>query len=133
MEQHLCEVCGKEVGVNYLGYPRFHYHHWRGYDYPDDLWALCQSCNMRLAYRHDGSLTIEEARVVVTLPMPERMAYVSENDPNASERLAAYQERVRNRQQECSFCGQTCRTPAGLASHMRLHGIDYYHWRKAQA
>jgi hypothetical protein len=39
-------------------------HHWRGYDYPCDVWWVCSSCN-RLLDVHDGSQTLEAARVDV--------------------------------------------------------------------
>ncbi len=31
-------------------------HHWRGYDYPFDIWWVCISCNALLRGVHDGSL-----------------------------------------------------------------------------
>lgn len=37
-------------------------HHWRGYEYPLDIWWICRSCNRKLQHKHDGSLSIEEAR-----------------------------------------------------------------------
>ncbi len=40
-------------------------HHWRGYDHPLDVWWVCRSCNRRLAGRHDGSLTLKDAREFV--------------------------------------------------------------------
>ena len=40
-------------------------HHWRGYDYPLDVWWICCSCNRRLAGWHDGRLNKDEARLVV--------------------------------------------------------------------
>jgi len=36
-------------------------HHWRGYDYPLDVWWVCGSCNLALAGKHDGSLPTPEA------------------------------------------------------------------------
>jgi hypothetical protein len=36
-------------------------HHWRGYEYPLDVWWVCSSCN-RLLDCHDGSVSLEEAR-----------------------------------------------------------------------
>lgn len=39
-------------------------HHWRGYEHPLDVWWVCPSCNGLLAHRHDGSLTIEAARLL---------------------------------------------------------------------
>lgn len=36
-------------------------HHWRGYEYPLDVWWVCSSCN-RLLTVHDGTQTLEMAR-----------------------------------------------------------------------
>jgi len=36
-------------------------HHWRGYEYPLDVWWVCSSCN-RLLTVHDGTQTLEDAR-----------------------------------------------------------------------
>ena len=41
-------------------------HHWKGYEYPFDVWWICFSCNKQLHHRHDGSLTKEEARQLVS-------------------------------------------------------------------
>jgi hypothetical protein len=40
-------------------------HHWRGYEHPLDVWWVCQSCNVKLGDRHDGSITVEEARILL--------------------------------------------------------------------
>lgn len=37
-------------------------HHWRGYDYPDDVWWVCYACNYVLQGCHNGAFTLEEAR-----------------------------------------------------------------------
>ena len=42
-------------------------HHWRGYDYPLDVWWVCEQCNRKLGSSHDGSLTHEQARALVAL------------------------------------------------------------------
>lgn len=41
-------------------------HHWRGYDHPLDVWWICASCNRKLVGKHDGSLTREQARELIT-------------------------------------------------------------------
>ena len=43
-------------------------HHWNGYDNPLDIWWICQKCNTLLPHKHDGSLTVEEARKIVGEP-----------------------------------------------------------------
>src|SRR3972149_764640 len=53
-----CDLCGasSDDGANIYG------HHWRGYDYPIDVWWVCSRCNNLLRDRHDSSLTQEQAR-----------------------------------------------------------------------
>lgn len=46
----LCTYVGKTVA-----------HHYRGYDYPFDVWWICRICNANLDV-HDGSLNIQQAR-----------------------------------------------------------------------
>lgn len=54
-----CELCDSKSRI--VG------HHWRGYDYPLDVWQICDSCNGILRGRkyHNGSVSKEEARHVV--------------------------------------------------------------------
>jgi hypothetical protein len=58
-------------------------HHYRGYQ-SKDTWLICQSCNVKLGDRHDGSLTIEEAREFIAHWTYEdrwpRRGYASECD-----------------------------------------------------
>ena len=55
-----CDVCGA-AHENVVG------HHWRGYDYPLDVWWVCPSCHacLRGQSMHKGLLTLEEARKMV--------------------------------------------------------------------
>lgn len=39
-------------------------HHWRGYDYPLDVWWVCYSCNRKLRV-HDGSVSLQQAKEVI--------------------------------------------------------------------
>ena len=58
-----CDVCGKNpetiqttelhTGVRHK---QLCAHHWKGYDYPIDVWWVCRSCNRQLTGLHDGSL-----------------------------------------------------------------------------
>lgn len=50
-----CQVCDSECKT--VG------HHYRGYDYPFDVWWVCRKCNTRLP--HDGSIGLEAARLVI--------------------------------------------------------------------
>ena len=36
-------------------------HHWRGYQYPLDVWWVCRRCNT-LIQSHDGTMSIEQER-----------------------------------------------------------------------
>lgn len=40
-------------------------HHWRGYDYPYEVWWICERCNSFLRNKHDGSLTKYEAIIYI--------------------------------------------------------------------
>lgn len=71
--QDTCELCGcsqqtyaavwRFFGINRS--PTLVGHHWNGYDHPLDVWWVCRRCNSALVGRHDGSLTIEQAREIV--------------------------------------------------------------------
>lgn len=50
-----CELCCAE-DIFTVG------HHWRGYDFPLDVWWICRSCNRKLKGIHDASLTKEQAQ-----------------------------------------------------------------------
>ncbi len=39
-------------------------HHFKGYDFPFDVWWVCRRCNANLR-PHDGSLTLDEARDLI--------------------------------------------------------------------
>lgn len=62
-----CQLCDKP------GYTVAH--HWRGYDYPTDVWWVCNPCNTLLSGKHDGSLTLAEAREYVGSGSSERETY----------------------------------------------------------
>jgi DNA-directed RNA polymerase subunit M/transcription elongation factor TFIIS len=49
-----CQVCGAPESKTVA-------HHWRGYDFPLDVWFVCPKCNNRL-HAHDGSVSLEQAR-----------------------------------------------------------------------
>lgn len=52
-----CQLCGLNCK-----HTRIHAHHWRGYDYPLDVWWACNHCNSQLYGRHDGKMNIAQAR-----------------------------------------------------------------------
>jgi len=59
----LCEVCGVDPSTaptekwhKSNRHKRLVAHHWRGYDFPLDVWWVCYSCNTILTKRHDGLL-----------------------------------------------------------------------------
>ena len=56
MRPAYCQLCG-QCG-------RICAHHWRGYDYPLDIWWICSRCNALLDC-HDGTLTLESARDLI--------------------------------------------------------------------
>jgi hypothetical protein len=55
-----CQTCNRTCKHIRLGG-----HHHRGYDFPLDVWWICQRCNSLLRKRHDGSLSIDTARNMV--------------------------------------------------------------------
>lgn len=70
-----CEVCRRtpdEIrayiterrGVCKLDYSPIHAHHFAGYDQPLNVWWVCTECNGMLWGKHDGSLSLEEARAM---------------------------------------------------------------------
>ena len=71
----VCELCGVNVVQRNEMLKRFGFekkrpmtfaHHFNGYDDPLNIWWICPSCNSQLAGKHDGTLSLEEARQIVT-------------------------------------------------------------------
>lgn len=69
-----CEICGRDSVVAIIDHSpwgdlrlktRIVAHHWNGYDHPLDVWWICLSCNRRLQGRHDGALSLEDARLII--------------------------------------------------------------------
>lgn len=54
-----CDLCGNS-NCEIVG------HHWRGYDFPLDVWWICPRCSNLLKGKHDGSMTKEQARDYVS-------------------------------------------------------------------
>lgn len=52
-----CWVCYKEEKTEA--------HHYKGYEYPFDIWWICRSCNVNLKGYHDNSLSLEAARRII--------------------------------------------------------------------
>jgi hypothetical protein len=54
-------LCGKSVQKHEAN--QISAHHWAGYDKENwlNVWWVCQSCNVKLGNRHDGSLSKSEA------------------------------------------------------------------------
>lgn len=53
----MCWTCGK------LG--KTQGHHYKGYDFPFDVWWLCAKCNVNLRGYHDGSIDLQKARKLI--------------------------------------------------------------------
>ena len=61
---HECQICGR-VGNMYVEVIA---HHWRGYEYPLDVWWVCPSCHKKLrdnGVDHSGKTTLEEAKRII--------------------------------------------------------------------
>jgi hypothetical protein len=60
-----CQMCGSQRTLRdrpLCG------HHWRGYEYPTDIWWVCDSCHTRMRVNrigHDGSVTLDDARAML--------------------------------------------------------------------
>lgn len=53
-------------------------HHWKGYDFPLDVWWVCRKCNSRLARKHDGSLsTPDDARKYIRQVEEQKTVFYS--------------------------------------------------------
>lgn len=52
-----CELCKFEPENDFIMA-----HHWQSYDTPLVIWWICRSCNRILVGKHDGSLSLDEAR-----------------------------------------------------------------------
>ena len=62
----LAEVCRELGAIEPESRKRFFVaHHWRGYEYHEDVWWICYSCNRKLMGRHDGSMDKSAARQFV--------------------------------------------------------------------
>jgi hypothetical protein len=73
-----CEVC-TSVPISYKAHAIVA-HHWNGYDDPLNIWWVCRSCNRFLAHKHDGSLSIEQAKKYVHWLQLQKLGYYSEAD-----------------------------------------------------
>lgn len=51
-----CQICDSDNNIVA--------HHWKGYEFPYDVWWICNRCNVLLPF-HDGVLTLDEARIYV--------------------------------------------------------------------
>lgn len=49
-------------------------HHWKGYDFPLDVWFVCYSCNALLRGYHSGSVSKEQIRKIFTHYVPSAKA-----------------------------------------------------------
>ncbi len=65
-----CDLCG--AGGRLVA------HHWCGYsdEHATDVWWICHGCNMKLTGErfHDGSVTMEQAKVIVRARMEKQIA-----------------------------------------------------------
>jgi hypothetical protein len=68
----ICELCGRDARIilhTVFGpcEARIVAHHWRGYDYPFEIWWICRSCNVKLVGEsfHNGTIDKERALAIV--------------------------------------------------------------------
>ena len=55
-KKDICQTCGRKA--------KLVAHHWKGYDYPFDVWWVCRKCNANLTV-HDGSIDLEHAKALL--------------------------------------------------------------------
>ena len=61
----VCEICGAKRGTRHFSFEKHVAiipHHFKGYNFPLDVWWICRSCNRKLINKHDNSLTLSMAR-----------------------------------------------------------------------
>lgn len=73
-----CELCGKTAktskpNICHLAFKIFA-HHWAGYDSENwlNIWWVCQSCNVRLGNRHDGTMNKQQAKKFIRNWSPDQ-------------------------------------------------------------
>ena len=86
-----CQVCGEKCKT--VG------HHYRGYDYPFDVWWICRKCNAKLP--HDGSMSLEVARSVIGHNLYRLEAKSSDN----WKRWLYWQDWSQKQTGACGICG----------------------------
>ena len=74
-----CEVCERTANKiidskNRLLRDTIYAHHWRGYDYPLDVWWVCHRCNQMLERKHDGSIPTPAVARDLLYAAPARFA-----------------------------------------------------------
>lgn len=69
-----CELCDYVFPLDGRKHSRYIVaHHYLGYDHPLSIWWVCRMCNSFLRHRHDGSLTKDEARLLVAWRLRSRL------------------------------------------------------------
>jgi hypothetical protein len=63
-----CELCGANE-THHNGRPSIVAHHWRGHEYPLDVWWVCTRCNRKLHGVHDASMSKDVAKKYIALPV----------------------------------------------------------------
>lgn len=99
---HRCEVCGLEDNCDHVEIVA---HHWRGYDYPLDVWWICKSCNWQLRGRafHKG----EYSRALAALMIQGKSQYFGRcHQCEVEKEYSFYANKYRTYIQETKRCIQ---------------------------
>lgn len=81
----VCELCDDTEIIAWSISPLFSHllpykrdfivsHHWKGYDFPLDVWFICHSCNTLLRGYHSGNVSKEQIRDIFSFYVPTSKA-----------------------------------------------------------
>jgi hypothetical protein len=139
-----CELCGSTPDPIKVCYesgtifrPAIVAHHWRGYDYPLDVWFICAHCNVKLSGEqfHNGSVSKDEAREYVlnfkcAKPEPawnHSCEFDSCNSFAKTGERFCYQHLPNDNPvcQGITLAGNRCQRKVGL-----VNGYCFFHWEQ---
>ena len=95
----ICELCDKKpdkVTVDGFAVQSIVGHHWRGYDFPLDVWWICRPCNSKMRGKHDGVFSKEQARFFLKHGQPEWIYQKVKDCPSVCMNLLEVEEKIRS-------------------------------------
>jgi hypothetical protein len=112
----LCQICGKKPVSYSMKYGKDYNsalvaHHYNGYDNYLDIWWICRRCNYKLVGKHDGSLTIEDAR---------RLTYIAPIEVNLSWYIEFWEGELERRIKSLKCAADNLREAEEMVSRLHL-------------